>query len=249
MRHSLTTRISAFAIIIATLACVAFSSSASADWQSDLDPLLKKYVKPTGVDYKSWKASKTDMATLDSIVSAIGSDPLPAAKSDARLAHLINSYNALIINRILDDYPTKGVGSNGVARKLFFGGNKLKVAGDKTSFNDLENDLIRKNFDEPRIHFAINCASTSCPPLKASSYRAATLDKDLEAMTRAFLTKNDHGIKIEDGKPHVSEIFKWFKEDFDKAGGVAKFIGKYRDLKGASIEFQDYDWSLNEAKR
>ena len=234
-------------LLLALVVGLASSPLAWADWQDEFSTLLGRYANSEGVDYAGWKKNAADLGKIGEITEAIGTQELPPARSQERLAYLLNAYNALILNRVLDDYPTKGVGGgNALGRKLFFGGRKLVLAGEKMSFNDLETDLIRKAYDEPRIHFALNCASASCPPLRSSSYRAATLDQELDEVTRGYITGNPLGLQVKGRKVLLSEIFKWYADDFKSAGGVAAFVGRYRKIDGLEIGYQDYDWSLND---
>jgi hypothetical protein len=133
----------------------------------------------------------------------------------------------------------------------FFTTQRIKVAGQPMSFNHLEKDVIRK-FGEPRVHFALNCASRSCPPLNPEPFRGEKLDPQIEKLARAFVN-SEKGVRVSpDGKTaELSKIFDWYKDDFKADGGAIAFINKRRnptlptDIK---IAYQDYDWSLNEAK-
>ena len=131
----------------------------------------------------------------------------------------------------------------------FFTGSRIVVAGEKMSFNKLEKEIIRPRFNEPRIHFALNCASRSCPPLRAEPYVAAKLDTQLDDQGRSYVN-TDRGIKASGDAAQLSKIFDWYKEDFGGDAGVTALLNKYRGGKGTfkKITYQDYDWGLNEAK-
>ncbi len=119
------------------------------------------------------------------------------------------------------------------------------------SFNDLEQKVIRPTFKEPRVHFALNCASASCPPLASRPFDAATLNDQLDQLTRAFMNVNPRAIIGSGGSIALSKIFDWYKDDFAAAGGSVAFINRYRKEPlpaGAKVKFMDYDWSLNETK-
>ena len=237
-----------FATLITSILLSAMS--AQADWQTTYDALLQKYVTPAGVPYKAWQADKADRAALTQVVNSIGSQSLKGFTEDQQLAFYLNAYNAWILHTVIENYPIKSIKDIGF---LVFRKSNLKVAGKKTSFHNLENDIIRKQFTEPRIHFALNCASTSCPPLHNRAFTDDTLDATLEQLAKDFVV-NPIGLWSKGGglDVHASKIFDWYEADFKKdAGSVLSYLGKVRGKpypKGAKLTFQDYDWSLNETK-
>ena len=221
-------------------------------WVDQYDTLAAKYVTPKGVKYKAWHANAADRQQLSRIVQEIASANLSGKTRDEQLAFYLNAYNINILDKILQDYPTKGPGGGGLlGRNRFFKKKNLRVAGQAASFHTLENELIRPTFKEPRIHFALNCASESCPPLHVKGFRAATLNATLDALTKAFVNDNPLGVKpVGWKKVAVSKIFDWYEEDFKAAGGAMGYINQYRKTKlskGTKISFQDYSWALNEA--
>jgi hypothetical protein len=233
---------------LATLvSIVALSASAfAADWQADYARLLKKYVAPGGVKYAEWKASAADVKALQGVVDGIAAAPASTAKSKEQLAFHINAYNAWILQEAVAKYPTKSVKDLAFT---FFLTNRITVAGTKISFNKLEKDIIRPRFAEPRIHFALNCASRSCPALRNEPYEASKLDTQLDEQTRLYVN-SPLGVKPEGDGAALSKIFDWYKEDFGGDGAVLAFLKKYRGgkLDFKKISYQEYDWGLNEAK-
>ena len=236
---------------------IAFSTAgagaAEPGWVASYDTLLGKYRTASGVKYKAWHAADSDRRALANIVAAIGSESVSGKSEDEKLAFYLNAYNAWILHRILEDYPTSGPGGGGLlGRNKFFKSKGIKVAGKTTSFHALENEIIRKQFDEPRIHFALNCASASCPPLHSKAFRAATLDKTLDSLTKDFVNSNPEGVgSVKGGKVAVSKIFDWYGEDFKPAGGVLAYLNRYRTKKipeGTRVTFQTYRWTLNAAR-
>ena len=221
-------------------------STLAADWQTEYARLLAKYVTPAGVKYAAWKADAADMQAIQTVVDAIAAAPASTAKSKDQIAFHINAYNAWILHEALGKYPTKSVKD---ALFTFFTSKRIVVAGEKTSFKRLEDDVIRVRFGEPRIHFALNCASRSCPPLRAEPYTAAKLDAQLDEQGRAYVN-TDRGLKASGDIAQYSKIFDWYKEDFGGDAGVNALLSKYRGGKVAfkKVTYQDYDWSLNEAK-
>lgn len=211
--------------------------------------LLEKYASPQGVRYAAWHRSAEDMRAIEAVV-AFYAGTLPPADRDASLAWHINAYNAWVLQNILKKYPTKGPLDGEL---LFFHGKRIVISGKKTSLHEFEQGVIRPTFKEPRVHFALNCASASCPPLHAAPFLAEGLDSRLDALAREFLNRNPRAPRLENGGKTVwlSKIFDWYKEDFGGPDGIIPYINRYRDAKlssGVGVRFMDYDWSLNEAR-
>jgi hypothetical protein len=213
--------------------------------------LLSKYVKDGVVDYQGFQDEE---GRLDAYLKVLEGTDTSKLSRDEQLAFYINAYNATTIKLILSSYP--GIKSIWDLGGRFF--NKpfdkkvVRIEGKTISLDDLEHGIIRPRFKEPRVHFAVNCASKSCPPLISEPYQGSTLDEQLTAATRAFL--NDREKNYLDGKKlYVSKIFKWFKKDFndDVVGFFVQFADE--ELKGKLVEDRDkvkvkhldYDWSLN----
>ncbi len=216
-----------------------------AGWQKEFDGLLKKYVANGSVKYGAWKANAADVAAIDKVVDEISKASAPSDKNE-KLAFYINAYNAWIIDLVLKKYPINSVRDYAPLFGLFTGKNVV-IGGEKMSFNHVEKEIVIKGIGDPRAHFGLNCASRSCPVLTSSAFDGATIDKVLDARAKAY-TVNPLGVQ-DDGK--VSMIFKWYADDFKAAGGSLAFINKYRAKPlpaDTKLTFQDYDWSLNDAK-
>ena len=243
------------------------------------DQVLKTHVHGSFVDYASLAkdTQRLDLylKQLDSVTRA----DVDAWSRDKQLAFWINAYNAFTLRVILDYYPIntwtfKGlvvprnsiIQIPGVWKKL-----EWAVAGQSLTLDHIEHGLIRPTFKEPRIHFAIVCASIGCPDLRSEAITYDQLEHQLEDQTRAYLSNTTKGVRMdfEKGRVSVSKLFKWFNEDFDvmapsgfKAGGRSKkernalnFIARYlRSPRGwellqsadTDFDFLSYDWSLNE---
>ena len=220
-------------------------------WTEEYTRLLSKYVTPQGVKYSAWHDDAADRAALGRVVTAIAQEK-PEGSRDEKLAFYLNAYNANILNGVLENYPIKSV--RDIALLFgFFTQNRITVAGEKMSFNHLERDIIH-GFNEPRIHFALNCASASCPPLRPNAYTGDKLAAELDQQTTAFLNGDPHGVKAteDDKKADVSKIFDWNTGDFQTAGGVVGFINKYRKpplAPDVKVSYMSYDWSINDAAR
>ncbi len=172
-----------------------------------------------------------------------------------KIAFWINAYNAYTVRLILDHHPLRSIRKIGwlpgaAFRLPFIPMQGLR--GDDMSLDDIEHRVLRAEFGEPRIHFALVCAARSCPPLRAEAYRAADLDQQLDDQGRRFLgdvAKNR--LDRAAGTLYLSAIFKWFQPDFETSGPLSAFVAPYLDrqaseLADVEIEFLDYDWSLNE---
>ncbi len=207
--------------------------------------LLQKYATSTGVRYAAWHANPADLKKLQEVTDFYATTTPPeGSKSDALAWHL-NAYNAWILQNILTKYPTKGP-IDGDER--FFHDNRIVISGQKTSFNDLEQKVIRTTFQEPRIHFALNCASTSCPPLNTKPFDAPTLEAELDRLAREFVNGDAVQIDGEGKSVRLSRIFDWYGEDFGGKDKVITFVNKFRTAplpEPAAVQFLEYDWSLN----
>ena len=239
-------RLGFFALLIASASVG--RAEASPQWINTYNTLLAKYVTSSGVKYGAWKNNAADMQAIQQVVDAIGQAKISGSKSE-RLAFYLNAYNAWILHEALGKYPTKSVKD---LLFTFFTGQRIKVGGEAMSFNHLEKDIIRPKFNEPRIHFALNCASRSCPPLNPEAFRADKLDGQLEQLAVAFVN-SPRGVDYSASKKTaaLSAIFNWYKDDFKAAGGPLAFINKRHNPSlpnDTKITYQDYDWSLNQAK-
>lgn len=220
------------------LACFKGPAPVSHDTWNDL---LGKHVDATGkVDYKGFKADK---ATLDVYLESLAANPPADSWSLAeKMAYWINAYNAFTIDLIADNYPLSSI--------LTLDGGKtwdvkrITLGGKKYSLNQIENEILRPVFKDPRVHFALNCAAKSCPPLYNKAFTAKNLDRALEQRSRQFINDpNFNSVTAE--KASVSKIFEWYAADF---GDLKAFLNKYAATKlneSASIGFQEYNWDLN----
>lgn len=178
-------------------------------------------------------------------------------RREERLAFWINTYNAFTIRLILDHYPLRSIRSIGFLPLAAFRTKfiPLGARGTPISLNVVENDILRKQLQDPRIHFAIVCASKSCPALRSGAYRSSVIDQQLDEAARAFLDDSSKNHWEPASRTlYLSSIFKWFRDDFEGAGGtLPAFVGRYMRRPDAEafasdtvrVVFLDYDWSLN----
>jgi len=224
------------------------------------DKILHAQVRVTGsVTTFNYKAVKSDPKGLENYLKSVGDvsfSELQKWGEKDRLAFLINAYNAFTVKLIVDNYPVKSINDLGSPTESPWKKKFFKLFGETTYLDHIEHDLIRAKFSEPRIHFAVVCASKGCPSLRNEAYTARKLEEQLEAGAKSFL--NDRGRNRYDparNKLFLSKIFDWYGDDFKKKDGsvqnfVAPRMGKTSDeqtkIKSATLEWNDYDWSLNE---
>jgi hypothetical protein len=203
--------------------------------------LLTKHVKNGVVNYAGFKADAKDFDAYLAMLKSVK----PGTKTKEDLAFWINAYNAFTIKLVVDNYPVKSI-------KDINGGEPwkkswIKIGESTYSLDAIENTILRTKFKEPRIHFAINCAAKSCPPLRSEAFTAMKIEEQLKEQTTAFIN-NPKFNTISAKALKLSNIFDWFKADF---GDVAVFIKKYYTGKtppnaNASIKYNTYDWALNQ---
>ncbi len=220
-----------------------------------LDSLLKKHVSSDGlVDYASWAKDRDRLQQyLELLVTNPPNDQ--AWNRNDKLAYWINLYNAFTIDLILEYYPIKSIKDIGSNIQIPFVNTPwdiklIEINGKKYDLNNVEHNILRKIFDEPRIHFAINCASISCPRLRREAYTGERLERQLQEQTVEFLTDPSRN-EISSDKAEISKIFQWFGGDFKKESTLAQFLDTYVPAalsEQTDISFKDYDWSLNEAR-
>jgi hypothetical protein len=239
-------------------------AQAPADPAAQWNRLLAAYYNPAkGLDYKALKAR--DAAALQALRQQLGRVNVAALAPKAQLAHWINVYNVNTVATIVEKYPTKSIrdlSTDPIVRLNVFKKERVPAGNARLSLNDVENDKIRAGFKDPRIHFAINCAAKSCPPIRPTAFTGEGLDAQLDEQARTFLN-GPHGARFrKDGDTLVittTKIMDWFGDDFDKwGGGKAAFIRKYvsadkqrmiDQAKKVEFEYDDYDWALNDWRR
>lgn len=231
-------------------------SSEKDDPDSIFDSVLRRYVSKDGlVNYKGLKEDKEFMRYIE-YLSNTDPETLPSEKH--RLTFWINAYNTFVLKGVLEEYPIKSVLDVGWLPHSFFIRKKFEIKGGEITLRAIENEKIRGAFKEPRIHFAINCASMSCPKLLTEAYRGEKLEQQLEAQAKFFINnKSKNYLDKERGILYLSSIFKWYKEDFIKNGErIEDYVAKYLNAEDAefirnnkvTIKHLDYDWNLNGQK-
>lgn len=255
-RRSLTTL-----VFLASLALSTPLVAAEPDY-TDWTEILGTYYNPAkGMDYELLR--KDDYGKLTGLAQTLGDADSSTLTRNEQLAYWMNLYNISTVKLIVDNYPLDSIldMSTGIINKYnIFDKEVVPLGGRLVSLNYIEHEMIRKGFEDPRIHFAINCAARSCPPMRQEAFTGASVDKQLDDQTTRFINANTHiDRRGEKATVTVTKIMDWFDDDFeDWGGGHEVFIRKYlrgdagRRLSGVgsvSIKYADYDWSLNDWKK
>ncbi len=223
------------------------------------DRLLARHVR-TGSDgvarvaYAAWKASPSDLAALDRVVEALAGQTVSRLARPAQYCTWVNLYNAITLKVVLARFPVRSIRDirpNPLVPGPW-GALQVTVEGRRYSLDDIEHRTLRRSWREPRVHYAVNCASIGCPNLMARAWRPATLEADLSAAARAYVN-HPRGVRVDaQGRIRVSSIYHWFKEDFGGTdAGVLAHLRAHagtdlaRRLQGDRIAGHDYDWSIN----
>ena len=264
----------ALGVSVSALAWTAWPTWAAGSQTNLLDAGLTAYLArhvrwnaagtTTAVDYAGVRRDRPQLQRLLAGFSRITLPEFSSWEREAREAFLVNAYNvwtlALIADAPADTGSIKDLGGflRSPWKKSF-----IPFLGETRSLDDIEHSLLRgaPDFNEPRIHFAVNCASIGCPALRPEAYTAARWDTQLEDQAQRFLRDRSRN-RVERGDPlklAVSAIFKWYAADFDRAGGVSAFLSRYPDALGLSdrdraalvrgdarLTYLDYDWTLND---
>ncbi len=219
------------------------------------DELLQQYVDDKGL--VNYKGLKSDRPKLKSYLSILESNaPQKSWTRDQKLAYWINAYNAYTLDLILEHYPVESIKDIGSTIKIPFVSTAwdikfINIGGKEYDLNNIEHGIIRKDFDEPRIHFALVCAAVSCPKLQNRAYVPERLDDQLTKAAKDFLGNPAKNNFESANKATLSKLFNWYGGDFKKNGTLVEYINKYSETKlskNADIDWMDYNWQLNEQK-
>jgi hypothetical protein len=239
-------------VALAVLLLLPFSVLAEG-LHSGWDSLLSVHVVNGKVDYQGFKQDEKELDTYLAILDTTRPDSLT---DNEQIAYYINAYNAYTVKLILDNFkngkPVKSIKGIGGLFSSPWSIRFVKLGGERMTLDTLEHDILRRKFKEARVHFAVNCASTSCPPLLSEAYVAENIERQLENNTIDFLHNREFNY-ISGNTLYLSKIFSWFSEDFND--DPAAFVKKYArgDLLAAleaagdslRVKYLDYDWSLN----
>jgi hypothetical protein len=200
-----------------------------------------------------------DRKALEGYISALEGVPVRSLRRDEQLAYWINLYNALTVKVILDHYPVKSIRDIDISPGFFsdgpWGKRLVRVEGKEMTLNDVEHRVLRPIWKDPRIHYAVNCASLGCPNLQPEAFTAANAEELLALAARQYVN-HPRGVSAEKGWLKVSSIYVWFKEDFGGTDdGVIEHLKIHasgalsEELKNVGgISEHHYDWNLNDAR-
>lgn len=220
---------------------------ASVDY-SEYAVLLEKYVTDTGLRYAAWFESEEDLQALDSFLEQMAAIRVDQLSSPEQKAFYINLYNAAMLQAVFKAYPIDSVKAIGMLPFSIFKKSFIDQGERVLSLDQIEKSILLVDFFDPRIHFAVNCASESCPPLRAEPFVAAQLEAQLEAQTRLF-AMSDRAVRVDDERRInlYSSLFDWYNDDFP-GKNPGEYLNIYREepvnLK-YTYEWIPYDWSLN----
>ena len=194
------------------------------------------------VDYQSWGGDPIHKKLMDNI----SSQKLSELSKNEKLAYWINTYNLLTIDLIIKTGETQSIKNQGSLFNNVWKKHKWLIDKKIITLHEIEHEILRK-FGDPRIHFAINCASLSCPDLHNEPFVAKKIDRQLDDVTYNFLKNNSKGLILKDGKLFFSKIFKWFSDDFGGKKNIRRFIANYvPEVKESKFSgYIEYNWSLN----
>lgn len=250
-----------YTFLITIMVCC-FSSHAEAFDQSYTlyNHILKQYVHAGLVDYAGLQANPQDLTIFLESFTVVSKEVFQKFSREEQLAFLINLYNAQTLKLIIDHYPVKSIKDIGSFFKGPWDQPVVKIFGENITLNDLEHSIIRKKYNEPRIHFALVCAALSCPPLREEAYIPQRLNQQFEDQGLIFLsTPQKNRVDLKERVLYLSPIFKWFSKDFMKISGgssldfVINFVLPYFPTEISNqiskekfkVEYTEYDWSLN----
>lgn len=210
------------------------------------DGVVKKHVDGQGrVDYVALAADRDDLVRYIGAIASVSphSNPELFETKEEQLAYWINAYNAYVLFAVTERPRMVSVNDD---KTDFFFFTEYRLGGESMSLYDLENEVVRKEFSEPRIHFALNCASGSCPELPPEAFVPARLEAQLARESKKYCASDN--VKLEGNVVKMSQIFEWYKADFEAGGGAIAFCRAWgRDDLPADgrLEYIPYDWSLN----
>lgn len=253
-------------VVLAALAAIFFVAVPALADDAAYDALLSRYVSANAdginrVDYARWRSNGADRAALNGYVGEIAGQRPSGFARERAFAYWINLYNAVTLQIVLERYPVRSIrdirseGAGFDLRGLIgpWRSPRVTVEGRRLSLDDIENTILRPTFRDPRVHYAINCASLGCPNLMARAWRAETLNADLDAAARAYVN-HARGVSIgADGALRVSSLYRWFRDDFGGAdASVIAHLRRYaapqlarRLERSTRIGGHNYDWALN----
>ena len=240
------------------------STGAALEMETDHGPwglILSRYIvtRPDGLNLFAYgRVTTADRNSLTQYITALEATPVSRLPRDAQMAFWINLYNAKTIDIVLAHYPVKSIRDISLGGLFTIGPWKQKnmiVEGKSLSLDDVEHNILRKQWKDPRIHYAVNCASIGCPNLGTRPFTPGNLETMLDEGARSFVN-HPRGVSVKNGRLTLSRIWQWYRDDFGKTDAdIIRHVSQYaapalrQQLDRISdIDGYDYDWTLNEAK-
>lgn len=229
------------------------------EWQS----LLSEFVQPgengqpNRVNYRAFADDEAARDSLELYITSLEAVEVETLNRDEQFAFWANLYNAATVRVVLDHYPVSSIRKIGISPGLFtrgpWGAKLVRVDGEHLTLDDIEHRILRPGWKDPRVHYAVNCASIGCPNLPTKPFTGKTLEADLEAAASAYINSS-RGAYFDDDDLTVSKIYDWYAEDFGNSdSNIIAHLKRYAKgdvltgLKGADrIGAYDYDWALND---
>lgn len=221
-----------------------------------LDEMLREYVSAGAVDYKRWQVASIDR--LEQWLSDVSAVDIEQLTRDGAIAFLINLYNALTIRQILQKYPIDSIRPeilgipNWASFLLFFKGKIYTLNGRSLSLDNIEKDILQQRYSEPRMHFALVCASSGCPLLRSGAYFPEQVNEQLEEDAHRFINNPEKVDYDADRQTlYCSKIFEWYEEDFLKQADsvpqyIQSYLGNAKIPTTVEIAYLPYSWALNQ---
>ena len=239
-------------IKLAIAACCLFASNMQATEPNYLvyAQLLNNYSTAEGVDYARWSEQADHIVALNHFVAQLGQSDVQALPHCQQKALYINLYNAAMLQAVLQHYPIKSVKEIGLFPLGIFKQNFIRLGDKQLSLDSIEKGILLTHFSDLRIHFAVKCASESCPPLRSKPYTGSELDVQLEQQTRLFANSTRAArLDVSGQTIAYSQLFKWYQQDF-QVHNPAEYLNLFRHKAlptAYKTDWINYDWSLNQA--
>ena len=243
-------------VTLALICMIATSQATAAEFDQTharFTGVLTNFVKDARVNYAALKAHPQDLNRYLDQIAAVSKAEFTKWSEPGQIAFLANAYNACTLRLIIENYPVKSIKDIGSFSNGPWDQPVVRLFGETLTLNTLEHKILRKDYAEPRLHFALVCAAKGCPPLRGEAYVATRLNEQLDDQAKQFLaTPDKNRVDVASQTVYLSPIFKWYGGDFEKkSGSVLAALKPYWPVKVVAtddfkIRYTGYDWSLNE---
>ncbi len=246
-------------VVLSVLFVASPATAGVTDAHTAWNTLVERYVvDERWVDYAAWHASGDDVQALRDVVDAYEAVDASTLSRDQRVAYWLNLYNAATVELVLEHFPVESIKDIGGLIGSPWGIERVTVAGEALTLDQIQHEKLDPVAQDPRIHFALNCASVGCPPLAPFAFTGDAIDEQLDRVTRravtdtAWVDLSGCAGTYGDGTIRLTKIFDWYRDDFGGDDGIREFLIRYRPddafrLRNTScaLDFSGYDWNLN----